>query len=239
MGLLKYFKNKKKREIELTNIELSQQFYSQFITLDDLCFDIGANLGNRTDVFLSIGAKVVAVEPQPSCVKELKKKYKNNPNVIIVPKGLGSKISIMPLSICEKESTIATFSDKWKTGRFKKYSWNETINVEITTLDILISKYGKPIFCKVDVEGFEGEVLRGLTSPIKYLSFEFTKEFFDDAIESMKYLISIGYSEFNYSVGEKFQLASTDWVSMGKIQDIIRNSPDALLWGDIYAKFLL
>ena len=40
-------------------------FYSELIKKDDLCFDIGANYGNRSEVFIKLGAKVVAFEPQP------------------------------------------------------------------------------------------------------------------------------------------------------------------------------
>ncbi len=41
------------------------EFYSQFIRPGDLVFDIGANRGDRTEVFVQMGARVVAAEPQP------------------------------------------------------------------------------------------------------------------------------------------------------------------------------
>ena len=45
-----------------------KRFYAQFIQPGDLCFDLGAHLGNRANAWLALGAKIVAVEPQPSCV---------------------------------------------------------------------------------------------------------------------------------------------------------------------------
>ena len=51
------------------------QFYSKFVKRGDLCFDIGTNIGTRIDVFLALGASVVAVEPQTICIKYLQKKY--------------------------------------------------------------------------------------------------------------------------------------------------------------------
>ena len=43
-------------------------FYSQFIRPGDLCFDVGANKGARAEIFLRLGARVVAVEPLPKCI---------------------------------------------------------------------------------------------------------------------------------------------------------------------------
>jgi hypothetical protein len=53
-----------KREKKLLRKRLT--FYRNFIRNGDLCFDIGANIGTRTEAFLELGAKVVAVEPQRS-----------------------------------------------------------------------------------------------------------------------------------------------------------------------------
>ena len=146
-------------------------FYSNILDRGDLCFDIGANNGARTDIFLSIGARVVCVEPQPQCVERLTNKYFTNKRVVIVPKGLSESPSIMPLSICQKAETLSTFSDKWKTGRFRDFKWDQTVNITMTTLDNLIDEFGIPKFCKIDVEGFEYPVLMGLTLPIPIVSF--------------------------------------------------------------------
>jgi FkbM family methyltransferase len=69
-------------------------------------------------------------------------------------------------------------SEKWisrveQSGRFRKsVTWTDWQDVETTTLDSLISEYGVPHYLKVDVEGFETSVFRGLHTAISYLSFE-------------------------------------------------------------------
>jgi hypothetical protein len=87
-------------------------FYSRFLGRGDLCFDIGANFGKRTSVFVDIGARVVSVEPQPSCLKQLHKLFGNNENVVIVAAAVGDQEGKGELAICEDEPTISTMSEK-------------------------------------------------------------------------------------------------------------------------------
>jgi hypothetical protein len=142
---------------------------------------------------------------------------------------------VLELSICEAINTLATFSDKWKTGRFRDYRWNSTIEVPVTTLELLIQQYGIPRFCKIDVEGYEYQVIRGLVSPIPYLSFEFTKEFLDDAKVCTSYLESLGEVRFNYARGESPELALTRWADADTL--FRRLHQESSSWGDIYARF--
>jgi FkbM family methyltransferase len=130
-------------------------FYSQFIKKGDLCFDVGAHKGNRAAAFLKIGARVIAVEPQKSCIKFLQSKFGKNPNFVLVGKGLAESEGELTMSICEEADDISTFSEKWKMGRFSQYEWNKKELTQVTTLDNLIKEFGPPIFCKIDVEGFE------------------------------------------------------------------------------------
>jgi FkbM family methyltransferase len=223
------------------NAEGLVSFYRGLIKPGDLCFDIGANIGARADIFLKLGAQVVCVEPQPGCVAVLMQKYHNNHRVIVVPKGLAAKAGEMTLSVCTQANTLATFSEKWKTGRFNSYLWESTVNVAVTTLDELIGDYGVPSYCKIDVEGFEYQVLQGLRSPLKFISFEFTKEFLHDASLCMEHLKSLGRVSFNYVLGDnltedlKFQLAT--WADGETVLEKLRSIDSPLLWGDIYASF--
>ena len=242
----RFFNHSKKSIYSLASLEhLANQrsrreimkFYAQFINAKDLCFDIGANAGNRTDVFLALGAKVVCVEPQLKCVDILTEKYRKNSQIVVVPKGVAAQPGIMPLYLCESASTIATFSEKWKTGRFRDYGWESTVDVPMSTLDTLIQEFGVPAFCKIDVEGFEYQVLQGLSSPILALSFEFTREFTNDAKLCMDYLTSIGPVAFNYTLGESMTLALSQWTDANTILDCLHQITNDLLWGDIYARF--
>ncbi len=164
------------REEQLSgDFQLRSNFYASFVRAGDLCFDIGANVGNRVGPLLYVGARVVAVEPQPYCYTLLRKKYGRK--IKLVTKGLGEKESVQDFYISSAH-TISSFSkefvDNMGKGRFKNYTWEPPIKIKITTLDKIIKKYGLPVFIKIDVEGYELEVLKGLSSPIRMISFEYT-----------------------------------------------------------------
>ncbi|GAI57662.1 unnamed protein product, partial [marine sediment metagenome] len=193
------------------------RFYSQFVNEGDLCFDIGANIGNRIGVFLKLGATVVAVEPQNSCMRKLLKKYGNNNKVFLVHKALGSREGKGNL-ILSNSHTVSSMSKEWidcvrDSDMFftstSAFQWHENVTVPVTTLDKLIRKYGSPAVCKIDVEGFEYQVIKGLSQPAEMISFEFTPtpKLINRSIESIKHLSAIGNVQFNYSFGESMILA--------------------------------
>lgn len=204
----------------------------------DLVFDVGANIGSKTDIYLTRGARVVCFEPQPKCVSALREKYQDNPRVTVVDKGLGYRCGQMQLYICSKANTISTFSDEWKTGRFSGHSWDKTITVEVTTLDKAIEVYGRPVYCKIDVEGYEFDVLKGLSQPVPCLSFEFTKEFLENARRCVAHLEILGCKHFNLVLEEKTEHVFEKWVSPEILFRLLEDSDSSLLWGDVYAKII-
>lgn len=216
-------------------------FYRYFIKPGDICFDIGANIGERTRIALQLGAKVICVEPQKECCEVLRSKYGANPNVIILQIGLASKPGTMRLSICESANTLSTFSENWKVGRFNSYEWKAGYEVQMKTLDELIDEFGIPDFCKIDVEGFELEVLRGLSKPVRYISFEFTREFMRDARMCVAHIEAIGKAEFNFALGDNLStkpvLGIDHWTNSQHLFEKLDQNNSELLWGDIYVKF--
>lgn len=216
------------------------RFYSQFINRGDLCFDVGANLGSKTEIFLKLGATIVAIEPQSFCTQQLKKKYHANSRVILIQKALGEKEGEGELFLSPAQ-TISSMSKEWinsvkSSGRFQHHTWNKSVTVPMTTLDKLIEEFGEPFFCKIDVEGFEFQVLKGLSQPIRTLSFEFTPEFIDSAIHCIEHLSKIGFVKFNYSVGESMRLALPTWVTNDEMCKILTNLLDKTIFGDVYAE---
>lgn len=216
------------------------KFYSQFIGVDDLCFDVGANIGERTSIFLALGARVVAVEPQPYCRNALQKKFGQEKRVTLVPKALGSSEGDAELFISNAH-TISSMNSEWihrvkKSGRFANYKWPRKVKVPVTTLDNLITQYGLPVFCKIDVEGYEPEVVKGLSHPIQALSFEFTHELVENSISCIKHLSQIANYHFNYSLGNSMALAQNQWVDADSIASTLRGLRGRLPWGDVYAK---
>jgi FkbM family methyltransferase len=133
-------------------------FFSQFVRPGDLCFDIGANRGDLTKIFLALGArKVVSVEPQDACAHRLHQIFDKNKEVVIVEKAIADYKGQAELAICEEKNALSTLSDGFKTtSRYAKdHHWNRTQSTPVTTLDALIQQYGAPDFCKIDVEGAE------------------------------------------------------------------------------------
>ena len=141
------------------------------------------------------------------------------------------------MSINSENPVISTFTEHWKTGRFSESNWDKKITVDVTTLDSLIQKFGNPKYIKIDVEGFEHDVILGLTKKTGIISFEFTSEFIEDAFKSMDYLISLGYTDFNYSMGERRKFHG-NWTNGNLIKEDIKKNikKDSLLWGDLYCK---
>lgn len=214
------------------------KFYSQFINKGDLCYDIGANIGEKTSAFLKLGAKVVAVEPQKSCIRILNNKFKDKTNPTIVAKALGQSECIAELQLCD-ETAVSSLSHEF-SNYFKKENlglkWKGSENVQVITLDILIEQYGLPKFCKIDVEGYELEVLNGLHHSIDFLSFEFNLPFISNAIECVRTMSRLGRAKFNYSVFEEMDLLLDEWVNENTMIEILSALPKKYETGDIYVR---
>lgn len=219
------------------------EFYSQLVSKGNLCFDVGANYGNRIEALLDIGCRIVAIEPQKECCKFLKLKYGSS--IEIINKGLGANEGAVEFYIADT-STLSTFSKDWiesvkRSGRFRQHNWNKKVIVYMTTLDNLIKQYGTPQFVKIDVEGYELEVLKGLSSPVRYISFEYAvPEQVEKMIDCIKYIQSLApekNTEFNYSVGESMTWASTSWFSSTEMIELIRTAGFIDTgFGDIYLR---
>ena len=203
----------------------------------DLFFDIGAHLGEKSKKILNKNLKIVMLEPLPQCVKQLKENFRNNKNVEILEKAVGRTSGNMTLEVNSKMPTISTMAKHWKIGRFSDQKWDQKISVEVITLDHLIKIYGLPNYIKIDVEGFELDVLLGLSQKAGIISFEFTSEFLDQSIKCLNHLKKIGYSEFNLSIGESrkffFEWSNADNLILNLTNESKKNE---LLWGDIYCK---
>lgn len=214
---------------------------NKFLSASDIVFDIGAHIGDKSKFFIKRGIKVIMVEPLPLCLEELHKRYSNNSQVIIVAKGVSNKIGSAKLRLNNKNPVLSTFESYWTTGRFKDEKWEKILKVKTTTLDALILKYGDPKYIKIDVEGHELQVLKGLTKKSGIISFEFVEEFFDQALKCINYLQSIGYKEFNLSLGDNNNFYS-EWkkknLLLKQLKNFIKNKliNKEKIWGDIYCR---
>ena len=112
------------------------------------------------------------------------------------------------------------------------------MTVPVTTFDQLIDVYGEPAFCKIDVEGFEYQVLKGLSRPIKALSYEYTPENIGNAISCTERLAALGTFEFNYSVAETLTWALPTWISAAEIKSVLSKLANTDSGGDVYARLV-
>ena len=226
ISFIKYFFNKKKTH-DVTKL----------LNSGDLFFDIGAHLGDKSKQFLDKNLKAIMVEPLPQCVDQLKLKFKEKTNIEILQKAVGKTTGNMTLEINTKMPTTSTMAKHWKSGRFSNEKWDQKITVEMTTLDHLIKIYGEPNYIKIDVEGFELDVLLGLSKKVGIISFEFTSEFLDQSINCLKHLEKIGYKKYNFSIGERRKFFS-EWSNIDDMMKQLKSEiqKDKLLWGDIYCK---
>lgn len=216
------------------------QFYSAFISQNDLVFDVGACYGKKLASFLKIKANVVVVEPQEKCMNFLKKTFSNS-NLIFVQKALGERECLADFYEGEDHS-LSTMSEGWMTYINRNFvntnhKWNSPYKVQVTTLDKLIKKYGIPSYIKIDVEGFELHVLKGLSHSINMISIEFIRENIHRTIECINYLNKIAPRLYNLSVGEEHKFKFTIWKKYSEIMDYFA-SAEIPAWGDIYIKSL-
>ncbi len=214
----------------------ADRFLAQLITDGDLVYDVGAHKGDKTKLYLKAGARVLCVDPQPACVEALQKRFAKDDRVAIEGVGLAGEPGTLELSICDEAPTISTFSDEWKEGRFADYKWDRKVQVPVTTLDALIAKHGKPAYCKIDVEGFELQVLSGLSQHAGVVSIEFTSEFLSNLEQCLDHLVSLGYTAFNFARGEETSMALAEWGSRDALVSTLRGDDDTDLWGDVYAR---
>ena len=214
--------------------------YKRFLRPGDLALDIGAHVGDRVASFRRLGARVVAVEPQPALVFTLKLLYALDRQVTIEPVALGPKSGTIELKLNPPNPTVATASSDFIAAAegapgWEDQHWTKTKTVAMKTLDELIAKHGIPRFVKIDVEGFEDEVLAGLHHPLPILSFEFTTIQRNVALKAVERLARSSLYSFNAALGESQQLVHADPLDAKNIARWIEQLPMEANSGDIYA----
>ena len=173
-----------------------------------MIFDIGANHGLFTDVCLQQfpGKKIVTIEANPHLYNVLLAKYNNNSQVIVLHTLVSKDTDTLIPFYLSNADTISTASTDWITkSRFTgSYIWYEPIMLKSKSLDSLIEEYGIPDLIKIDVEGYEYEVLSGLSKKAKEICFEWAEEQYENINKTCEHLESIGYTQFGFIEGDEY-----------------------------------
>ena len=220
--------------------EAMDRLYADFMTPGSLVFDVGAHVGDRVAAFRRLKARVVAVEPQPALVKTLRVLFGRDDGVVIEPVAVGSFIGHIDFRLNLDNPTVSTASNDFvaaaKGARgWDKQAWIRSVQVPITTLDAMIARYGIPSFIKIDVEGFEADVLQGITQPVAALSFEFTTIQRNVALVAIDRCVALGLQAFNAALGESQTFVFGNWQSGDTLRRWLVSLPDIANSGDIYA----
>ncbi|MBB6179248.1 FkbM family methyltransferase [Pseudorhizobium flavum] len=217
-----------------------RRFYSGIIKPGDLVFDIGAHVGSRSRTLLSLGAEVVAVEPQPVFAdmieKHLASRLKGFERAAV-----GATEGEARLRISRRHPTVSTVSERFVESvshaeGFRDVVWDHEVVVPMTTPDRLIEKYGIPAFCKIDVEGAEADILRGLSSPIRLVAFEYNPALPEIAHDVIGLLEKLGSYRFNRVVGERHRFENEEWRDAAALLNDLSSLAPGDPSGDVYAR---
>jgi FkbM family methyltransferase len=219
-----------------------RRLYAPFVHEGDLVFDVGAHLGDRTTAFAALGARVIALEPQPRVARWLERVVGGNERVVVRREAVGAATGTARLSISTRHPTVSTMSESWREAvtrhhpGFEGVEWDRSVEVPVVTLDGLIETYGRPSFCKIDVEGFEADVLAGLSQPITAVSIEFVSGQLEAAAACARRLRQLGPYLFNVVLGEGRQFLFTHWMDVDSLLEWLKSGAGGASSGDVYAR---
>lgn len=218
-----------------------RRLYAPFVPPGGLAFDVGAHAGNRVRCWRQLGARVVAVEPQPAFAAILRRIFGVDPDVVLLTVALDARAGEATLHVSDRTPTVSTLAGEFieaaRAARsFDRVTWDRPVAVSTTTLDALIARYGPPDFIKIDVEGAEPRVLAGLSSPVRALSFEVVPSARDAAQACVDRIAALGEYRFNWSPGESHRMTWPEWIDAAALRAWLAGLRPDEPSGDVYAR---
>jgi FkbM family methyltransferase len=216
-------------------------FYKNILEDGDkgLIFDVGANSGYKTSIFCKISKKVLAFEPSNICCQILRKRFRHS-NVEIFNCALGSEKSSLDYYEIEGHEGYSSLSTKHieTTVADRNLVDIKSIKPKKVSVEIIedyITKFGKPHYIKIDVEGFEYEVIKGLKTPVSLLSFESNlPEFSKESIEIINYLSQLSNNKYLFNFTTNIGFLSENFLGREEACNFVLASRIKTL--EVYAK---
>lgn len=216
-----------------------KKFYRHLIEEGQIAFDVGAHVGSRSRVLRSLGAKVVAIEPQRHFASFLARTLPKD--IALIQAAVGPRSEQAVLKASSKHPTVSSLNTDFveqaaNAPGFKNVAWDKSEIVSVFTLDDIIKQHGMPQYLKIDVEGFELEVLKGLSKPISIISFEYLPGFKELSQDVISRLMTLGDYSFNVVIGERAEFAWSEWQDHDQARGWLENLEAGTKSGDIFAK---
>ena len=211
------------------------QFYRNLLPPNSLVFDVGANIGERSEELLASGSRVVSFEPQRHCLTQLQARCRlHGERLAVVESAVGSESGTATLYMTEN-GAVSSLARNWVDAPKAAES------VSVTTLDTAIQRFGLPYYCKIDVEGWELEVLRGLSQPLPLVSLEFhdRPEDLQKTLHCLRYLSDLSEVEFNVTPAEMLEFRFATWLQVGDFEKVVDQhirGQHAMRYGDLFVR---
>lgn len=204
-------------------------------------YDIGANIGKFTEVNIDkyINCEFIVVEANPNLIPVLEKKFESIKNIKILNLCVSDSDGFVDFYISEAD-TISTASKEWiNESRFNNFKYNSPIKVKSVSIDSMMIEYGESDYTKIDVEGYEYTIIKGIEKYIGLISFEWAEEMILDIKNSLFHLNSIGYKEFYITYNDDYKFIPDFYISYNDIISELDNNLDDKRkekWGMIFSK---
>jgi len=205
-----------------------------------ILIDIGANRGLYADANAASYDQCILVEANPELSMFLLEKYKGNEKMVIENKIVSNKTN--ETFYISNADTISTVDREWvSNSRFSQnYSWRPVEGLPTCSIDTLVQTYGTPSFLKVDVEGYEYNVILSMTQKYCPLAFEWAEEKKEEILLTLKYLHSLGYTKFALQLEDAYthKVNDDEWYVFSTMYSILEGSCEVARkssWGMLWA----
>lgn len=216
-----------------------RHFYRSLLKPGDLVFDIGSHVGTRARAMRAAGARVIALEPQEPFASYLRRSLPAD--ILLIEAAAGRAETMADMAVSTLHPTVSSLQPDFAatagaTPGFAHVRWDGRQRVRVTTLDHLIAKHGLPKYVKIDVEGFELDVLCGLSQPVALISVEYLPDLPAQTIAVIARMTELGPYCFNPVRGEAGHFLWPDWRTAAETTAWLKTLPPGTSSGDLYAR---